>query len=514
MLKEYKKVSIIYGGEGARLAKALQERLFAYHEEEHYPLSVQVVLETITPNEILRSVIPTIKGSDFCILILSKDDVGANASAYQKDHQLKPRLRQNVLIEYGMALLELWGVEERNGASTTTSNHDRIIAFCNFDPKKEEVELPSDITNSFGYIPYDDEHMDEAYQKVLVQLHNLFGEKTHQGLLRRKDYQVRYVDAFNETMFMQGLRVRREFKKITDILEMWKETISSFTFPSESYIYALEVTILFPLCAKGKEAVDYLYDFKNKIRYLAHSKEEEEDGISYRKILDLVQTVIAYTITKSDRHNENDELEYRSEYATLTDVQAYIEGALKAGKSFNPLLLFALYDYLGLCALRLASYQNGTGKENHLRSALSFFLKAEEIAAQVDDEMKYFEGFLSYNLARCHQGLYQLNGQEEERQQMEQDFAKTLTIRYDWLNHRDLLPVYRNALSYEYFVAKSSYTRALLAVHSFSPSSALTEEEKIVAGIDQHLSFDSGLSSLCDLRNAELRFIEELKKSS
>ncbi len=127
MIQKYKTVSIIYGGKGKDYATFLNDKLTALSEKERYPIQPKIIMERVLTKELLSDVMALFDESEFCITILTSDDV------FQTNNGLKKRLRQNVVFELGMALIQM--------------GRERCILLSDFDTHLLEFELPSDMNS-------------------------------------------------------------------------------------------------------------------------------------------------------------------------------------------------------------------------------------------------------------------------------------------------------------------------------------------------------------------------------
>lgn len=107
MLTSYKKISVIYGGNGRKYASQIKDKLQDLHEKEFYPIKIEDLNTDWVGHDVLGTVVKTIRNSDLIYIVFTLDDIGASKRAYEQngDGALVGRLRQNVLIELGMALV-------------------------------------------------------------------------------------------------------------------------------------------------------------------------------------------------------------------------------------------------------------------------------------------------------------------------------------------------------------------------------------------------------------------------
>ena len=100
MISKYKNVAVIYGGKGRNYAEALQKSILKISDEERYPICSKLIMETILTSELLSDVMELFRQSEFCVGFLTADDVVLSENQTY-------RLRQNVVFELGMALMQI-----------------------------------------------------------------------------------------------------------------------------------------------------------------------------------------------------------------------------------------------------------------------------------------------------------------------------------------------------------------------------------------------------------------------
>ena len=146
MLRGYQNVAIIYGGTGKSYAAALHQRITQVSRQQRYPLSASIVLERILTRELLADVMALFRDSAFCVAFLTADD------RCLTEDSCRLRLRQNVVLELGMALTQL--------------GRERCILLSDFDPRSPEFDLPSDL-NSMEITRFDPTEPEEMLTAVM-----------------------------------------------------------------------------------------------------------------------------------------------------------------------------------------------------------------------------------------------------------------------------------------------------------------------------------------------------------
>lgn len=188
VIQRYKDVSIIYGGNGRRYAEALSDRLTKISTDERYPIQATIINERILTCELLTDVMRLFKESEFCVTFLTRED------CCLIENVEKQRLRQNVVFELGMALIEL--------------GRERCILLSDFDVKDSDFDLPSDM-NSLEILQFDANNLEGVLDDVVDKLLKLSQQSIvtsvevdtipkYDNLLTRADYWVDYENIFVE----------------------------------------------------------------------------------------------------------------------------------------------------------------------------------------------------------------------------------------------------------------------------------------------------------------------------
>ena len=96
MIDKYKTVSIIYGTRGKECACKIADLISKDHSDNIYPVKAELLAEKyLNCENIITTIKDFIESSDFCVILLTYDDIN------------NTRVRQNILIELGMAMVLL-----------------------------------------------------------------------------------------------------------------------------------------------------------------------------------------------------------------------------------------------------------------------------------------------------------------------------------------------------------------------------------------------------------------------
>lgn len=469
MIHRYKSVSIIYGGTGKAYAQALNERILKISNEERFPICATMINERILTCELLSDVMQLFKKSEFCVAFLTKDD------CCLMDRLEKKRIRQNVIFELGMALIEL--------------GRERCIILSDFDINAPDFDLPSDM-NSLEILTFDSSEIHKVLDDVIDKLLCLSTQSVITGdvaddipqynhLLTRENYRIDYENIFIErptTLASEG----REF--FNDTLSYWISECNSLPHFDEKCVYLLERIGFLPIFGKTQAAMGFLEKAgelieryrENDIRYYGDSR-----------LLDfaqnVVQSVIDYTKLKS---KEADTFEHVREYKSL--LQNLISDNSIDNFSVNPLIMLAYYDYLGLIYLRI--YMIEKNKEE-LQQAKDAFIKSLKYVSSVDMSMHIWSGFLTYNLARVY-------SEYSNPVDAENYFKKTINIRSKWLKNSSFNVTVRNALSYEYFISKIGYLDMCKKYQLMSEAEIQDEYNYVEKELNTYIDIDNKLERL------------------
>lgn len=427
MIHRYKDVSIIYGGRGRRYAEALNERLTKISTDERYPIRATIINETILTCELLADVMKLFKESEFCVAFLTAEDCCIT------DHGEKRRLRQNVVFELGMALIEL--------------GRERCILLSDFDVKGSDFDLPSDM-NSLEILQFDAVNLEKILSDIVDKLLKLSQESIVAGivdytvpkydhLITRVKYRVDYENIFVDrplTLASEG----KDF--INDTLIDWINECKSLPYYDEKCIYLLERMGFLPIFGRTPSAIQFMESAEALISYY---QPKDIEYYNDTQLLDfaknVVQCVIDYTLLKT--RTISDAEIFRGYKKLLQRMLCISHPDLDA---INPLISVVYYDYLGLTYYRL--FKKGQN-ENELQSAKTSFLKAEKYAEAVDSGMNVWKGFLYYNMARVFTDC-------NDPDNAQRFFTDAERIREMWVKTKRFNITVRNALSFEYFICK------------------------------------------------------------
>lgn len=483
MISKYKTVSIIYGGSGRRYAELLNESIVRVSDEQRYPICSKLIMETILTKELLSDVIALFKESEFCVAFLTADDIVA------ADNK-KFRLRQNVVFELGMALIQL--------------GRERCILLCDFDYRAADFDLPSDMSSleMLQFAPDDIERViSELIKKILAEskssiISGIEAESTPQykDLLKVPEYYIDYENLFAG----RTSDVKRDGSGYFQaILQEWYEECISLSHYDERCIYLLERLCFLPIFPCVDEVVDFMKKVGESINYY------QKWDIKYYKnnnllnfTRNLVNGVIEYTQIKMNDNEDKSYLFGKVLNNLLSEKVPYED-------EVNPLMLLVYYDYLGLAYLKLV--QNDPQSE-YLQNALKTFQKSLTFIDRVDASMQVWSGFLYFNLARS----YEIVGDLKNAEKLYRDAIK---IRERWLKITSLSVKIKNALSSEYFIARIMYLEMQDRYKMLDKEEIQKEYDKLEMEINAYSDFGNEFDPLTKIRKKLIERKAESGKS-
>lgn len=471
MIRKYKTVSIVYGGTGKQYASELNERITLLAETERYPITSKLIMESILTQELLTGVMDLFRESEFCVAFLTADDCCVTENGQRK------RLRQNIVFELGMAILQL--------------GRERCILLSDFDVHDPAFELPSDMS-SLGIRCFTAENysevMDDVIAKILKMSRNslVSGSESktipqYDQLLRRKEYRIDYENIFvNHSMEIPA--EGSAFLKET--LNAWLKECSTLPNYDEKCIYLFERIGFLPIFGKIPEAQQWLM---KSAEMMENYHESDASYYAGTELLDftsnLIRNIIEYTKIKM----VDDQLDY---FSYLKLLSCFTSEPIPEDDALNPLIAVVYYDYLGLTNMKLFQCK---GEMKYIEQAQSSFEMAIRYVNKVDMSLKIWAGFLNYNLARAYAA-------QNEVEKASERYLKAIYIRERWLKNSSYNITVRNALSSEYFIAKIDYIDMCRKFQLFSEEQIELEYATLEAELNIYCDVDDKLEQLLYVR--------------
>ena len=484
MLNSYKKISIIYGGSGKEYATQIKDRLDKLHLEEHYPIDTCILCSDWVGHDILGMVVSAIKNSDLIYIVFTLDDIGCRKDDYNEKgaDALNGRLRQNVLIELGMALVVL-GEHKENL---------RVVA--NFDKNDLGTDFPSDIRDALNINSF----VEGGFDIILQQVENHIKDQGKEGfgVLPTTNilHDVHAIEDF-ENVFEEFNKVNlfsdQKIKSLNDILSLWLPAVKQFTFPEERLLYCLERTKALPVFGDGAELNKWIKKFKEAS--IIECGANNPDRKFIRFVHDVAKACLDYTIIKTDGYTEDDYEQYSELANTFEILEEEYHKFVNQGVSMRPIVRFMLAEYYGLTLMRLIKLHKDY---QYVDKAIEVFDECYELCDSLDTAFHLYKGYTTFNLGRAYHHRFVYQGKEEDEKKFLRYMKETVSIRHDWKDRDGFIQCYSNALSYEYFYASSEFLFMKKEVNEISDEDYKNGLARIIKEIDEYICKDSELLKL------------------
>lgn len=472
MLKQYKLVSIIYGGSGTKYAREMNELIQRRSEERRYPITSKIVMESVLTGDLLTSITDLFTRTEYCLAFLTADDC-----CIRGDQQVY-RLRQNVVLELGMAIYRL--------------GREKCILLSDFDPARGDVELPSDLKGvDIKY--FAPEEREQVFEAVLDKVLQLTSDQDrvipqYDKLLERTAHYVNYTELFSACSALES----REDAYLRSVLNHWQQECASFPFFEERCLYFLERIGFVSMFGRH----DWVLDFLDHIKDLTDNYRQRDVAYCGKKQVDFLQnlTGVVLEFAQIKTHEGRSPAE---EYAQLAQALARVPA--EGSGVTNPLALTVYYDYLGL--LNLLLYELTRETERLAEATRCFKLVIDRYADHTDLGLRIWPGFVKYNLARCYLLQYNLWQNPEDAQRALDYFDDACRIRKRWLKQSRFHQVIRSALSYEYFICKLDEINARCVLQSKTPEDMAQEYLLLERELETYMLKSEQLERLVFIQN-------------
>lgn len=440
MISKYKKISIIYGGSGLKCAQCINDKLNELHSKDLYPIKCSIVANQILDGRnIFNSVKNAISKSDLCIIILTFDDID------------NTRIRQNVLIELGMALM-------------TVSDTNNCIFLS------EKTTLPDDFPSDLKWINanyFDKNNPDEIAEKVSNNVIDLLKSNSYKNLLSASPYIYDYQKILFD--IPSDIFEERSNVQLEHILECWEKNIESFDFVSERIMYLSERLKFFP----DFNCNDKFFSFLEHIKQLINPTEldyDDVDKVYLNNACRMVTNVIDYTILKLKKNvinclneptSNSDESEiYSMQFGTFAEnLKSFIEynETLNEHNRYNWLLMTIAYEYVALACMKVINLKNSYS-DNEVET-INYVISCYNNVIKISNENSLqsaglFLGYAQYDLTRAYEALYQVTKDKSIFGQIQRYSSESILTRQNWCNVNSFKGIFSNALSFEYFLVK------------------------------------------------------------
>lgn len=491
MINKYKKISIIYGGSGVDCARRINERLIELHEKRLYPLKSNIVAnEILDGTNIFQTVRKAISASSLCIIILTFDDVDGT------------RIRQNVLVELGMALMAV-------------SHTDKCIFLSEKIPLPED--FPSDLKGWINPNYFDKLNPDATIEKVCNEVKKLLGCKSHKDILSSRTYfydHEHVLDDIPNSVFEEKADIQLEH-----ILDCWSNSVSSFDFVSERIMYMAERIKFLP----DFNSNDKFFAFLAKIRTLIRPGEQDcsfEDVAYVNAACALIDTILEYTDVKLRKSaikcldNPDEDRHLTEEYIGVFNsivyrLQNFVEKIESQGDryNYNWLLKILAYEYIALAKMKVINLENeyNIGKIPVLEYVIKCYNKVIELAMDYGAaSTNLWLGYAQYDLTRAYEAMYRLTRDKAILESVKKYSLASIATRREWCKIHSYKGVFSNALSFEYFLVKKHELELRCDLCGYA-------EDTVEQMLDAVNRLDEELRQYCD--TVELGRLYDMKSS-
>ncbi len=500
MVTKYQNISIIYGASGKDCAKRIHDELCRRHTGDFYPIKSHILAnEILNSSTILETVKGIISSSAACIVILTFDDV---------EHT---RVRQNVLVEIGMAMMLI----DKNN--------------CFFISERQTLpdDFPSDLKGVINPNYFDKSDPDGVVQKTCDAVIAHLGVSTNQNILESNDYIYDYkriLDDIPVEIFDKNANAQLEA-----LLHEWEQNIASFEFVSERIMYLLERIKFFP----DFNCDEMFFGFLDRISDLVRPRDIDfhvagADRTYLIKASNFILSILDYSKIKLDHHvlaclaspkDHPEEIRtYRAEFRRIgRDLQTFIDEFESGQRSYNWMIRIMAYEYSALSYMKylVCVDRYDEAQLELMNYIISCYKKTMAIGNENDPYSNtLWQGYAQYNLTRAYVNLYKITGNDMYLEDMADYSISSINTRRNWFKNNNFKGVFSNALSYEYFlVCKYEYE-----LRYKIPAYSMGTEEDILAGLSglkDELSLyceTSGINRLYDMRNSIDSLIGSVQK--
>ncbi|MBO7342205.1 MAG: nucleotide-binding protein [Clostridia bacterium] len=500
MINKYKNISIIYGASGKACALKMDSELRRLHLDEFYPIKSFILAnEILSSSSILDTIKQIIASSCACIVILTFDDVEGS------------RVRQNVLVEIGMAMML---IDQKN---------------CFFISEKQTLpdDFPSDLQNVINPNFFDKNDLDGVAKKTCAELVRHLGLKHYRDILKDPNYIYDYkkvLDDIPTNVFEEQADLQ-----LDHILDEWERNVASFEFLPERIMYLAERLKFFPVFNSN----DRFFRFLSGVQELIKPTEKDFELYGHAYMIqscNFINDILDYTKTKLDKtvlmhlsnpaqyraENRSHQFEFKEIADGLRDfVEAFEDGTYE----YNWLIKVLAYEYTALAHMKYIACVDKY--DESILKMMDFVIDCYEKAASVgkrnDPYSKIlWQGYTQYNLTRAYENLYKVTHESAYLDKMQEYSQASIVTRRKWFTDNPYKGVFSNALSFEYFLV---YKYEYELRHKYAAYSPDTPDE-ILQGLDKLKSelnsycATTGLGRLYDMRDGIESLIQNVEEKN
>ncbi len=499
MINKYKNISIIYGASGKECALKMDAELKRLHLDEFYPIRSYILAnEILSSTSILDTVKNIIASSSACIVILTFDDMDGT------------RVRQNVLVEIGMALMLL---KKEN---------------CFFISEKRSLpdDFPSDLQGVVNPNYFDKNDLDTIVRKTADELVRHLNIKNYRDILKDNNYIYDYKRVLDDIpihVFEEKADVQLEH-----ILDEWEKNISSFEFVVERIMYLVERLKFFP----DFNCNDRFFAFLSSIEDMIRPTERDFEFYDRAYLINtcnFVTNIIRYSTIKLNKQvleclahpsEHREELKrHQIEFKEIADeLRDFIDDFEGGVYDYNWLLKIMAYEYVALAYMKYLACIDRF--DESILPLMDYIIESYEKVITTGKRNDPYSkilwlGYAQYDLTRAYENLYRVFGDDKYLLKMEEYSQASIVTRYKWFCENPFKGVFSNALSYEYFLV---YKYEYELRYKYPNYSKYSTDEEILGGLDKlkgelnRYCEATGLGRLYDMRDGIDKLMTNVKE--
>lgn len=409
-------IFIVYGHDARLLedVKSSIEEQIQEGQRVKYELLNEDKLRTQKKPSIFEALKEAMSTADAAIILTTTDDLACKKSELQEkklyeieelEHILKPRARQNVILELGM-LMNMLG-------------ENKLLILT-----ERRTEPPSDLIGRFWeYIESSSDAQKRTREFVKSVSINAQG-----NLLSKSDLPIRFS----------------ELEHCSDApINTFEQEYAKLDEPWEKALYLSERIVFDSYIQKSTWWRDRLRDIDDK------------NDMSLRCAINILNLALDYM----EAWMPPDKMDFQEIEVVCDALKKEIDKIKEQRIKIAPIVLIVAYDYLGLAYNKLSRVDSlSDDSEKNLINAVESFGKCIELSDLYDNsDLSLWTGYATFNKARS---INELIGKvtEDKRDQYREDWKvemqKTMSIRKKWKKTANKYPdVIKDGLITEYFHA-------------------------------------------------------------
>lgn len=490
MINEYANISVIWGGEfGQKYSLRIQRIINGLHQNEGYPVRCRVQNSFVPSSNILCDVKELFHECDYVIMLLSATDEGRCIG--DTGVSLKKRLRQNVLLELGMAIALV--------------GEDRLACLTDFDPDElGDIELPSDLKPLF--VNNIKDKKDSELKKILLDIFiQKLGLSSCKQLYSNAKYMIDYKDLFT---YKSGDILKQGMWDGLDLFQYWRNASKSFDWNCERCVFLFERIKFLSIFSRKKETIQFLNSWKDELlsmpAAIRHDKDKYDDFDIWMK--NLLRVCWEYIVLRLDQERRRDAGEYITCEQKLENCKYEYENTIKKDVSRNPLFGVILYEYYGLALLH--RYEKIMSMER-LDQIISVFEIGYTFAKKLETTANMWMGFFEFDLARVYEKRFALDKSREWFDKTNRMLVRCVETRKQWPKLFLLHDSLRNALSYEYLKAELAYIKFHKENLDYSHESLASTRAKAVRLTEYITELEVTYERIHDVKREIERYLDD-----